>query len=152
MTRCEVVQQHEQPTAVVHQTLPVAELPSFFARAFGQVSSAIRAQGVQPVGPPFAMYFGVPQETVEVEAGFPVARPVKRAGAVTAGHLPETRCVHATHIGPYETMAQTYGEMRDWMREQDFEPQAEMWEVYLSDPRSEPDPAKWRTEIVWPVE
>jgi hypothetical protein len=26
-----------------------------------------------------------------------------------------------------------------------------MWEYYLSDPAAEPDPAKWKTLIVWPV-
>jgi AraC family transcriptional regulator len=26
-----------------------------------------------------------------------------------------------------------------------------MWETYLSDPTVEPDPATWRTEIVWPL-
>jgi hypothetical protein len=26
-----------------------------------------------------------------------------------------------------------------------------VWETYLSDPDMEPDPATWRTLIVWPV-
>ena len=26
-----------------------------------------------------------------------------------------------------------------------------MWESYLSDPDAEPDPATWRTLIVWPL-
>jgi len=26
-----------------------------------------------------------------------------------------------------------------------------MWEYYLSDPAAEPDPATWKTLIIWPV-
>jgi hypothetical protein len=26
-----------------------------------------------------------------------------------------------------------------------------MWEYYLSDPAVEPDPANWKTLIIWPV-
>jgi AraC family transcriptional regulator len=27
-----------------------------------------------------------------------------------------------------------------------------MWEYYLTDPGVEPDPAKWQTLVVWPVD
>jgi AraC family transcriptional regulator len=30
-------------------------------------------------------------------------------------------------------------------------PAREMWEYYLSDPGTEPDPARWKTLVVWPV-
>jgi effector-binding domain-containing protein len=30
-------------------------------------------------------------------------------------------------------------------------PASTMWEVYLTDPEEEPDPARWRTEVYWPV-
>ena len=25
-----------------------------------------------------------------------------------------------------------------------------MWEYYLSDPETEPDPEKWQTRVIWP--
>jgi AraC family transcriptional regulator len=37
------------------------------------------------------------------------------------------------------------------MGEHSLTPSDEMWEVYLSDPQTEPDPATWRTQIFWPV-
>jgi effector-binding domain-containing protein len=48
-------------------------------------------------------------------------------------------------------MEKTYAELQEWMAEQGLRPATLMWECYLSDPRAEPDPAAWRTEIFWPL-
>lgn len=149
----EIVTRPEQPTAVVHEKVLMKELPQFFARAYGQVSGAMQAQGLTPSGPPFALYFGMPTDTVEVEAGFPVSGALKtESAAVHAGRLPGGKCVHGLHLGPYETMGKTYDALWQWAGEQHLTPHTQMWESYLSDPKAEPDPTKWRTEIFWPVD
>ena len=148
----ELIQRAEQPTAVVHERVPMKDLPQFFQRAFGEVFRAMQAQGIAPVGAPFALYFGMPTDTVEVEAGFPVQRPLADAGAVHPGKLPPGKCAHATHVGPYDTMTRTYDALMHWVQAQHLVPHDEMWEVYLSDPQREPDPKTWRTEIFWPVD
>lgn len=148
----DLITRSEQPTAVIHEKVPVKELPQFFQRALGQVYGEIQAQGAQPMGPPFALYFGMPSETIEVEAGFPVTKPVKDAGAVHPGKLPGGTCAHGMHVGPYDTMQETYGELMRWVGEKHLKPHEQMWEVYLSDPQREPDPQTWRTEIFWPVD
>lgn len=153
MTAFEIVTRAAQPTAVVHEKVPTNELPQFFARAYGQVFGAMQAQGVAPAGPPFALYLGMPTETVEVEAGFPLRQQLKaESGAVHPGTLPGGKCVHGVHVGPYETLKQTYDELWKWAGEKQLKPHDEMWETYLSDPKAEPDPAKWQTEIFWPVD
>ena len=129
----------------------MAELTSFFARAFGAAMHVIRAQRAVPVGPPFGAYHGAPGETVDVEAGFPVATPVDDTEGVVSSTLPGGPAVEAVHIGPYDTMTGTYGEMEAWMAEQGVSPGPVMWESYLTDPEREPDPSTWRTLIVWPI-
>lgn len=151
MTTFELIHHPRQSTAVVHEVVPMSALRPFFARAFSQVSAAMQAQGVQPVGPPFAHSFGMPGEEVEVEAGFPVIAAVAQAGAVHGATLPAGRCVHGLHLGPYETLRATYAELAQWARAQRLGIRDDMWEVYLSDPQREPDPARWQTEIFWPV-
>ena len=43
--------------------------------------------------------------------------------------------------------------MQEWGREQGLQRSGDsFWEVYLSDPGREPDPAQWRTQLVQPVE
>ena len=151
MTEIRIVDLTEQHTAVVRERVPMAELSSFFARAFETTMRAIRAQRVVPVGPPFGAYHGPPGETVDVEAGFPVASPVSDADGVTASSLPGGPAVEALHVGPYDTMTRTYAEIEAWMAEHGTMATSFMWESYLTDPGDEPDPSTWRTLIVWPT-
>jgi hypothetical protein len=49
-------------------------------------------------------------------------------------------------------MERTYSEIEDYFEKEHLAPGPVMWESYLTDPEAEPDAAKWRTEICWPVE
>jgi effector-binding domain-containing protein len=151
MSDIQIIEAHEQHTAVVHQRVPVADLPAFFERAYAQVLEVVRTQRIAPVGPPFALYHGLPEETVDIEAGFPVSSPVAAADDVVPGSLPGGEAVEAVHVGPYEKLADTYAEVERWMAEHDLRSGTDMWESYLTDPRSEPDPAHWRTLVVVPT-
>jgi len=139
------------PAAVMRETVPLRDLPSFFARAFGAVAAAVASQGVELVGEPFAFYFGAPTDVVEVAAGFQVSGAVEPSGEVVPMELPGGRVATTVHVGPYDSMEKTYAQMHTWMAAEDLTPADHMWEVYLSDPSTEPDPSTWRTRIVWPV-
>jgi effector-binding domain-containing protein len=86
-----------------------------------------------------------------VEGPGPVSTPVEPAGDVVPSTLPGGRAVEAVHIGPYDTMGETYGQPEQWMVGQRLVPGKVVWESYLSDPEREPDPATWRTVVHWSV-
>ena len=150
-TEVQVTERAGAHTAGVRRTVPMNELTDFFSRAFSETMRVLGAQGVQPSGPPFGKYYGMPGETVDVEAGFPVDRPVTGSGDVVPGSLPGGRVVEAVHVGPYDTMQQTYAVIERFFAAEGWTPGDVMWESYLSDPGTEPDPAAWRTLISWPV-
>jgi predicted enzyme related to lactoylglutathione lyase/effector-binding domain-containing protein len=142
----------EQPTAVVRETVAMAALTEFFSRAFGAVMAEAKKQNVQVAGPPFALYRGMPTETVDVEAGFPIAGSLADTGSVVTGTLPETDAFEVVHTGPYDTLGDTYAAIQKRIREAGKSPSDTMWEFYLNGPPSEPDPSKWQTKVVWPVD
>jgi effector-binding domain-containing protein len=144
-----IVDLQEQPTAVVREQVAMNALPEFFGRAFGAVSAALEAQRVQPAGPPFALYRGMPTEIVDVEAGFPVSTTVAAVDGVRAGRLPACRAFQAMHVGSYDTLGATYDAVKQRMAEGGLKASDDMWEYYLSDQST--DPATWRTLVVWPV-
>ena len=144
-----IVELQEQPTAVIREQVAMSTLPEFFGRAFAEVSAAMEAQSVQPTGPPFALYRGMPTETVDVEAGFPVSRTIAAANGVRAGIMPACRAVQAMHVGSYDTLGTTYEAVKQRMHEEGLTASDDMWEYYLSDQSA--DPATWRTLVVWPV-
>ena len=150
-----LTEQPMQATAVVHERVPLQELPAFFERAFHAAFQAVEAQGLHPTGPPFALYRGMPGATADVEAGFPVNAPFEGRDVggrrVEASTLPGGRVVETVHVGPFDTLEATYERVEGWMSDHDLVPAEHMWECYLSDPEQTPDPATWRTQVCWPV-
>src|SRR4029453_17788661 len=94
-----VIRTADQPTAVVRERVPMANLTDFFGRVFGAVMAATQAQNASPTGPSFAMYNGRPTDTVDVEAGFPVAPDCSASGEAISGLLPASDALEAVHKG-----------------------------------------------------
>lgn len=151
MSEFSLLERSPQPTAIVRSTIAVSEIPEFLGRAYQAVMRVLAIQGITPMGEPFAYYRGAPTTTVDIEAGFPVAVPCAPGGDVLQGELPGGTIATATHVGPYETMVNTYERLTNWITAQGVVPGEAMWETYLTDPQQEPDPTKWRTQIFWPV-
>lgn len=127
----------------------MAELRSVFDSGFHAVVQAVQAQGVAITGPPFGYYPRMPGETVAVVVGFPVGGPVAPAGEVEPFELPGGQVVTGTHVGPYEAMTETYEQLTAWAQAEGLTLAVGVWEQYLSDPSTEPDPSTWRTQIIW---
>ena len=151
MADIQVTQHEEQPTAGVREQVPIGDLQEFFGRAFQATMEYLQSHGFEAVGPPFGKYYGTPGETVDVEAGFPVAATIAAEGIVVPGILPAGRVVETVHVGSYETMHRSYSEMEHHFADAGLKPGSIMWESYLSDPAAEPDPRMWQTRICWPV-
>ena len=152
MTEIQITEHPEQATAAVRAQVPMAELADFFSQAFTDIMAVLESQGVQPVGPRFGKYYGQPGSVVDVEAGFPVAGVIEPAGKVVPGNLPAGRIVEATHIGSFDTLADTYADIENFFSDNKLNPSVVMWENYLTDPETEQSPEHARTQICWPVE
>lgn len=139
-----------QDCAVVRETVPMAQLTKFFSRAFGATMAAATAQGRHIVGPPFGIYFGMPTDTVDVAAGFPVDAPIEAADAVTPYQLPGGEAVELLHLGPYDAMGESYDRLLAWMGKHHLTAAQVMWESYLNEPQSD-HPEATQTLITWPV-
>lgn len=147
----EIAAHAEEPTAGVREQVPMVELTEFFSRAFESTMRELQAQGISPTGAPFGKYHGQPGDTVDVEAGFPVASAITPAGPVVPGTLPGGRVVTALHTGPYDTMQRTYAAVERHLADAEITTGTLIWESYLRGPELEPDPEKWRTLICWPI-
>ena len=141
----------EQPTAVVGEQVAKDGLSDFFDHAFTTVMAVTGRQGLAVTGPPFALYRGMPAETLDVEAGFPTASVVEAEADVRPGVIPACRAIEALHVGSYDTLSQTYDTVLEWAGEQGLQQAGPMWEQYLTEPSADSDPATWRTRVFVPV-
>jgi len=140
----------EQPTAVRRATLRVPEIGPWLGTVYAEVAGVLAAAGAGPAGPPFARYHRLGEDRFEVEAGFPATGPIEGTQTVQASSLPAGPAAATTYVGPYEEMEPVWAAIWAWMAEQGVDPACDPWEVYLSDPASQPDPATWRTDVVAP--
>jgi effector-binding domain-containing protein len=135
----------------VHERVKMADLTEYFGRAFEKSAAALAEQGLAPAGPPLALYHGMPTDTVDVTAGFPVAGAARASADVVVTELPAGEAITSIYTGPYDGMTRTYDQIAAWLQEQDLTTGADMWEEYLTGPDSDPDPATWQTRIVFPL-
>ena len=149
-TVCAIEAMHRQPTVTMRTRLPVERLPAFLAKAYGTIMAHLTAQGVQPAGPPFALYHNMDMQNLDVEAGFPVMRTVSVSEDVLAGHIPECEAAMCMHVGSYETLHTAYESLMEWMQMHGHQPKGSAYEFYLNDPDKTPA-EELRTRILFPL-
>lgn len=149
--RPELVEVPPTVTAVVRGTVAMDEITDFFDRSFSVLGQTLAAQGVTPAGPAFALYRGLPAETIDLEVGFPTDRAVEVDGSVEAGELPGGRVARLVHAGSFDGLSAAWQQLGGWVAEQGVKPAEVYWEVYLTEPNPQMDPADLRTELNWPI-
>lgn len=140
----------EQDTAVEYTTLSATEIERWLGKAFTEVAAYLARKGAGPAGMPFARYHPTGDHRFEVEAGFPASTPTSGEGEVELSDLPGGLAAVTVHTGSYETIGPVYEALRVWVQEHGGEPIGDAWEVYLTDPDTQPDSSTVRTEVVQP--
>ena len=147
----ELVTVQPTTTAVVRGTVSAEEITDFFDRSFSVLGEAIAAQGVSPTGPAFGFYRGMPDETIDVAVGFPTDRKIEPDGSAEPGELPGGRVARVVYAGGFDGLGEAWQRLGAWIAEQGLTPGENYWEVYVTEPSPDMDPADLRTELNWPV-
>jgi effector-binding domain-containing protein len=141
----------EMQLALIHLTVPRSEIMTAMGPAFGELEAVLRAQGIAPTGPWFAHHLHRPTDTFDFNICSPVATPVQPTGRVTSGTLRAARVVRTIHHGKYEGLAAAWGDFVAWIADNNYKTAEDLWEVYLTGPFNNPDPATWQTELNAPL-
>ncbi|GAB2915760.1 GyrI-like domain-containing protein [Nonomuraea fastidiosa] len=154
----EIVELPDRPYVGVRGTVTMSTIPAIADR-IGEIVGWLAGRGLAPAGAPFLRYesFEPDGDGMVLQAGVPVAEPVDVEGDYFAGVLPAGRYATATHRGPFDGLAGATGALLAWGAEQGVtwdvteRDGAEHWgcrlELYNTDPRTEPDPAGWLTDL-----
>lgn len=149
------VVEQTQPMTVAFMTMRGAydQMPQAFSRLYGWTS----AHGLVPSGPPMGVYLTEPGEMPIEDAAWEVWAPVESAelsepdenGVGVRVVEPQT-VAWAVHVGPFESVGETYLALTDWIAEQGYHLVGAPMEAYLTDP-SDVAPEEYRTQIRFPV-
>ena len=147
----QITQTAAQLTAIIHVTIPKEEIRNVMGPGITELMAAVAAQGIGPAGPWFSHHLKMVPDIFDFEIGVPVTAPVTPVGRVTAGALPATKVARTVYHGPYEGLADAWGEFMKWIEASGHTPAPDLWECYVAGPESGPDPATYRTELNRPL-
>ena len=138
-------------TAVIHLTIPRAEIRHVMGPGIQELMATVAAQGIGPTGPWFSHHLAMHPDTFDFEIGVPVSGPVTPAGRVRPGILPGGQVARTVLHGDYEGLAAGWEEFLGWIAANGHQEAPDLWEVYVKGPESDPHPGAWRTELNKPL-
>lgn len=149
LTDPKIVTRTEQPFAAMVLTLRQPEIGEKAPPLIADVIGWIKAQGAEPVGPPFFNYVSfLPGGKMEMQVGMPTASVLEGDGKVITGMLPGGKYASLTHTGPYMELHDANMALDSWARragyrftgaeEGDRFTGATRLEIYHKDPNEDP--------------
>lgn len=144
----------ETPILFTRRRIDVAEVATQLAEMLPDVFAYVMEAGLAMAGPPVVRYAEQSPAFVTLEAGIPLAEPAPAPvdrPHIEAGALPAGNVAVSVHTGPYDTLHEAHAAIDRWLAANDHQPGGAPWEVYLTDPGEVPDPADWKTQVIWPL-
>jgi AraC family transcriptional regulator len=153
MTAPTIERQELQPqhALIVRRRVARSQIAATIAESLGQTFPYALQHGLAIAGRPFVRYSDVGPGLMTMETGTPLASPHPGAGEIEPITLPGGPAAVAIHMGPYDTLQDTYAAMERWMQQEGVRAAGAPWESYITDPAEHPDPATWRTDVFWPI-
>ncbi len=102
--------------------------------------------------PPFAIYLNYSPEKVVFEAAIPIDKRILLTGKVKCHELKGGKVVVADYYGAYERSGIAHEAIDKWVAKQKRKVTGSPWEVYITDPKTEPDTNKWLTKVYYPID
>ncbi|NLE74317.1 MAG: GyrI-like domain-containing protein [Actinobacteria bacterium] len=137
--------------ASIRSWVSMEEMAERMGRDFDRITAVLRAQGVEPAGPPLAYYHAWTEDAGDLEVGFPVEQPFVARDGVVRSQLPGGKALFTVYIGQYDKIEPAYNAMQAYAVQNGLDLAPYMWERYLTKPDEEPDLSKHVTHVYWPL-
>ncbi|AEG58364.1 GyrI-like domain-containing protein [Desulforamulus ruminis] len=147
---CELSDQPSQPVLSIRTRSAVENLPQVLGQAYLTVLRYLAEIGEQPAGPPFAAYYNMDMQDLDLEIGFPVAKALTGRNEIQPSEIPAGKQATCLYQGPYRQIEPAYQALMQWIQEKGLLPTGAAYEFYLNDPRETPE-SELLTKIAFPL-
>jgi effector-binding domain-containing protein len=147
---CELLNRPAQPTLATRTRSAVQNLPQIVGQAYGAIAQYLGQMGEQPAGAPYVAYYNMDMQDLDIEIGFPVARPLPGQGNIQPSQIPGGQAAACLHVGPYDQVGKAYEALTQWLQANGRAATGVAYEIYLNDPTSTP-PEALQTQVVMPL-
>jgi effector-binding domain-containing protein len=144
--QCELVDLEPRPALTIRLKTKAGDIAEMFDRGFSAIASYLGEKGKNPQGPPFAIYYNMEMDNLEVEFGFPVESGIEGDASLQSSTTPSGKAVTSLYIGPYEEAEPVYDALMKWIGDNELEASGVAYEVYLNDPALTP-PEQLKTQV-----
>ena len=130
----------------------MSKLEELFDAGFSALATAVK-----PAGPAYALFTRQPSDTVDIEIGFPTSTaliapiPAQKV-TLEPGEIPAGKVASLSHFGAFDALPQAYDELLTQVARQGLTPTLPFFEVYVTEPSPDMNPADLRTDIFTYVE
>lgn len=149
----------EQSYMGIRTQVPMSELPTVIPQFIDEVFGWLGAQDVPPAGAPFIRFHVINMEAkLDVEIGVPVASTPKGDDRVRGSVLPAGRYASLIYTGVANAVPANAA-LIDWIAGQGLvmdrwdvpegDAFAGRYEIFLTGPDDDPDPANWDSEVAF---
>lgn len=146
-------QEPETMSAAISASITLEDLGAWFQGALGEIFATAGAQDVDTAGPPGAIVSNAffEDERGEITVYVPTFEPVRPVGRVEAVTVPAVELAVIVHQGSHDEVDRAYGALAAYVSERALAVEGSIRERYLVGRHDTTDPAKWITEIGWPI-
>ncbi|MDQ3099761.1 MAG: SRPBCC family protein [Bacteroidota bacterium] len=152
-----VIETVERPTTTYigkRAKVKFADMEKFFGTNFPGAYAAAGASGIQPAGQPTSIFFEWDEKNMiaDVMAAIPVqaAENVTVKGFETYT-VPTSKMLHIPYYGAYDRSENAHYAMDEMIKANELTHYGNVLEEYVTDPTTEPDTAKWLTNIYYMI-
>ncbi|MEL7561513.1 GyrI-like domain-containing protein [Dehalogenimonas sp. 4OHTPN] len=145
-----VFQQKEIDTLVIRKRTRVQDLPQLIGECYGKIAAYLGENHQLMSDIPFVAYHNMDMQDLDVEIGFPVAKPLPDNGDIKTAVIPPGLVVWCMYQGPYSELKTTYDEMASWIQNNGYNALGTAYECYFNGP--EYPEHLLLTKIMFPVE
>ncbi len=135
-----------RPALTIRTRTRVSDIAALFNKGYTLIAMLLNERGKVLAGPPFALYYNMDMDDLEVEFGFPVDELLEGSGSITASATPSGKAVTTLYIGPYEEIEPAYDFLMKWCADNSLILNGVAYEVYLNDPSQTP-PEMLKTQV-----
>ena len=131
--KCEITEQSAQATLSIRTTTTMQDLAQVVGNSYCAIAGYLEEIGVEPVGPPFAIYNNEDMEALDIEVGFPVSGNFTGKDDIKASELPAGKVATYLYTGPYNEMEPVYSALMQWLKDNGYKVTGVMREMCLND-------------------
>lgn len=128
-----------------------AKSPEFIGANFGELMQYLQSNSGEMIGGPCTLYYtwDTVSQTTDMAFAVPVSQPVATNETFSMLTINESPALVMDYWGAYDKLEEAHISLSTHMAENNITYKGPVIEQYVSGPKTEADPSKWNTKIIY---